>query len=166
MSTFWPNSTFFLDFFIYWMLPLKEGIMCRCRLGFLKFFSQHARHLCLNDPFVKSRLWSELMYFYWNSAKIMVEIWRWAFHLSILIIRTGAVHKLCRLKNGDFWPPPHFPPSLSSFYKVKSAIFGPPPPLLRRHSLWTAPSLFQQYSSFLHIYATVCWEQNRIQLST
>ena len=33
------------------------------------------------------------------------------------------------------------PPSLSSLYCIKSAIFYPHPPLVRRHSLWTAPIL-------------------------
>jgi hypothetical protein len=36
----------------------------------------------------------------------------------------GAVHKLCRIKIGDFDP---LPPILLFSYKVKLAIFDPPP---------------------------------------
>ena len=52
----------------------------------------------------------------------------------------GAVHKLCRLKIGDFWPPPT--PLLVVFLLWKSTIFDPP--LLLRRSLWTAPILGRQ----------------------
>ena len=40
-------------------------------------------------------------------------------------LKIKLVHKLCRLKTGDFWSPL---PSFSSFYYIKSAIFNPPPP--------------------------------------
>ena len=51
-------------------------------------------------------------------------------------IEIGAVHKLCRLKIGDFWPSSLLCRLFTR--KVNSTIFDPfSPPLSRRHSLWT-----------------------------
>ena len=50
----------------------------------------------------------------------------------------GTVHKLCCLKIGYIWPPiPHF----VVFLLCKIGQFLAPPPLPRRHSLWTATSV-------------------------
>ena len=49
----------------------------------------------------------------------------------------GVIHKLCRIKISNFWPPP----PLSRLSTKKNWQFWPPSSPLRRHSLWTAPSL-------------------------
>ena len=81
-----------------------------------------------------------------------------AFNSVQLLSGLGAVHKLCRLIIGDFDP---LPPSLSSFYYIKLAAFdlpSPPPPLLlRRHSLWTAP---KQIFSNYYIFFSSTWQIN------
>ena len=60
----------------------------------------------------------------------------------------GAVHKLCRLKIGDFIPPP--PPLLVVFLLCKIGKFCSPP-LLRLHSLWTAPFGYFLYNNTYYI---------------
>ena len=52
----------------------------------------------------------------------------------------GAVNKLCCLKIGTFWPPLPLVVFLLNMVCVVNRLSGyPPPPLPRRHSLWTAP---------------------------
>ena len=53
----------------------------------------------------------------------------------------GTVHKLCRLKIGDFWPPTPLSSFLLSRVYLLNRLWGFPTPLPRWYSLWTAPFL-------------------------
>ena len=76
----------------------------------------------------------------WNLDSFQAEFWKTqkpAHFIVVFKIQTshlthlykkGSVHKLCRLKIGNFWP-------------------SPPP--LRRHSLWTAPKVVWSISGQL-----------------
>ena len=61
--------------------------------------------------------------------------------MSTTALHFGAVHKLCRLKIGDFWPPPPLSSFLLSRVYLLNRLWGYPTSLPRWHSLWTAPFL-------------------------
>ena len=83
----------------------------------------------------------------WQSRGVIKWFFRWNMPvrrglICLPQIEIGVVHKLCRLKIGDFWPPP---PPVVFFIKqglniyLVNNLWGNPPPLSRRNSLWTAP---------------------------
>ena len=56
-----------------------------------------------------------------------------------------AIRKLCRFKIGNLCPPSLVVFFLSKDYLVNRLWGYPPPPLPRRHSLWTAPECVIRY---------------------
>ena len=59
--------------------------------------------------------------------------------LKTIHVVIWAVHKLCRLKNGDFWPPPS---PFVVFLPSKFRHFWPP---WRRHRLWMTPNWYDMH---------------------
>ena len=73
-----------------------------------------------------------------SNSSLVLSFYNIKLYWHIFAFAFGAVHKLCRLKIGNFWPPPlHFVVFLAS--KIDSFWTPFPSPRSRGHSLWMAP---------------------------
>ena len=67
-----------------------------------------------------------------QSFKVTLKMWLFLFNLLLVTyfskyLRIGAIHKLCRLKSGNFLPPPPLSPFLFSKVYVVNRFWGYPP---------------------------------------